>query len=120
MSQIGWDVTGDRVLFVPSPGSEHGPCRSTSSFMLYPWEWFWNDAARRSSATWPTSPSTARSGSSRRTRRLLSNKALLPVLWMLFGEDKERGKYLLPSYFARSSKAAVGLGRRRRVRWSSS
>ena len=36
---------------------------------------------------------------------LLGNKALLPVLWKLFGDDPERGKYLLPAYFAESSSA---------------
>ena len=38
---------------------------------------------------------------------LLGNKALLPVLWKLFGGDAERGKYLLPAYFAESTKAAT-------------
>ncbi|QQR52927.1 glutathionylspermidine synthase family protein [bacterium] len=30
---------------------------------------------------------------------LWSNKAMLPVLWKLFGTDSRYGKYLLPSYF---------------------
>ena len=37
---------------------------------------------------------------------LLGNKAILPVLWKLFGDDPERSRYLLPSYFAGSSGAA--------------
>lgn len=28
------------------------------------------------------------------------NKAILPVLWQMFGDDPVQGKYLLPSYFA--------------------
>src|SRR3712207_7571475 len=43
MSQIGWDVAGDRVLFVPAPGQEHKAEPIDVIFMLYPWEWFWKD-----------------------------------------------------------------------------
>ena len=43
MSQIGWDVAGDRVVFVPAPGQEHKAEPINIIFMLYPWEWFWNE-----------------------------------------------------------------------------
>jgi len=32
-------------------------------------------------------------------KMLWSTKAILPVLWMLFGSDPDRSKYLLPSWF---------------------
>jgi glutathionylspermidine synthase len=110
MSQIGWDVAGDRVLFVPGPGQEHRAEPIDVIFMLYPWEWFWNEEGGKAffrnmadpekrGTVWIEPPYKA---------ALLGNKALLPVLWMLFGEDPERGKYLLPSFFAESS-AAAGL-----------
>ncbi|BAL92465.1 putative glutathionylspermidine synthase [Actinoplanes missouriensis 431] len=108
MSQIGWDVAGDRVLFVPSPGQEHLAEPIDVIFMLYPWEWFWHEEGGKAffrnmadpekrGTVWIEPPYKA---------ALLGNKALLPVLWMLFGDDPERGKYLLPSYFAESSAAA--------------
>jgi len=43
MSQIGWDVAGDRVVFVPEPGKEHKAEPIDIIFMLYPWEWFWHE-----------------------------------------------------------------------------
>ena len=43
MSQIGWDVAGDRVFFVPAPGQEHKAEPIDVIFMLYPWEWFWHE-----------------------------------------------------------------------------
>ncbi|GIE27542.1 putative glutathionylspermidine synthase [Actinoplanes italicus] len=108
MSQIGWDVAGDRVFFVPSPGQEHKAEPIDVIFMLYPWEWFWHEEGgkaffrnmadpQKRGTVWMEPPYKA---------ALLGNKALLPVLWKLFGDDPERGKYLLPSYFAESSSAA--------------
>ncbi|GLY03548.1 MULTISPECIES: glutathionylspermidine synthase family protein [Actinoplanes] len=109
MSQIGWDVAGDRVLFVPAPGQEHRAEPIDVIFMLYPWEWFWHEEGgkaffrnmadpQKRGTVWIEPPYKA---------ALLGNKALLPVLWRLFGDDPERGRYLLPSYFAESSKAAA-------------
>jgi glutathionylspermidine synthase len=108
MSQIGWDVAGDRVFFVPSPGQEHKAEPIDVIFMLYPWEWFWHEEGgkaffrnmadpQKRGTVWMEPPYKA---------ALLGNKALLPVLWKLFGDDPERGRYLLPSYFAESSGAA--------------
>ncbi|GGN02797.1 glutathionylspermidine synthase [Actinoplanes campanulatus] len=107
MSQIGWDVAGDRVLFVPGPGQEHRAEPIDVVFMLYPWEWFWHEEGGKAffrnmadpekrGTVWIEPPYKA---------ALLGNKALLPVLWKLFGDDPERSKYLLPSYFAESSGA---------------
>jgi glutathionylspermidine synthase len=106
MSQIGWDVAGDRVVFVGAPGQAEP---IDVIFMLYPWEWFWTEEGGRAffrnmadpakrGTVWIEPPYTA---------ALLGNKALLPVLWKLFGDDPERSKYLLPAYFADSSKAAT-------------
>jgi glutathionylspermidine synthase len=110
MSQIGWDVEGDRVLFVPTPGGEDKAEPIDVIFMLYPWEWFWTEEGGKAffrnmadpnkrGTVWIEPPYKA---------ALLGNKGLLPVLWNLFGDDPERGKYLLPAYFAESS-AAAGL-----------
>jgi glutathionylspermidine synthase len=96
------------VLFVANPGQEHKAVPIDIIFMLYPWEWFWNEEGGRAffrnmadpqkrGTVWIEPPYKA---------ALLGNKAILPVLWKLFGDDKERGKYLLPAYFAESSKAA--------------
>ncbi|GAA0802320.1 glutathionylspermidine synthase family protein [Spirilliplanes yamanashiensis] len=108
MSQIGWDVAGDRVVFVRKPGDEVNAEPIDVIFMLYPWEWLWNEEGGKAffrnmadpgkrGTVWIEPPYTA---------ALLGNKGLLPVLWNLFGDDPERSKYLLPSYFAESTKAA--------------
>ena len=68
-------------------------------FKLYPWEWLIEDefgaavladAARPGGTTW-VEPAY---------KMLWSTKALLPVLWQLFGTDPVLGQYLLPAYFA--------------------
>jgi glutathionylspermidine synthase len=75
--------------------------------MLYPWEWFWTEEGGKAffrnmadpskrGTVWIEPPYKA---------ALLGNKAILPVLWKLFGDDPERGKYLLPAYFAESTAA---------------
>jgi glutathionylspermidine synthase len=107
MSQIGWDVAGDRVLFVAEPGKERKAKPIDVIFMLYPWEWFWNEEGGKAffrnmadptkhGTVWIEPPYKA---------ALLGNKAILPVLWDLFGDHPERGKYLLPAYFADSAPA---------------
>jgi glutathionylspermidine synthase len=109
MSQIGWDVAGDRVVFVRKPGEEHKAEPIDVIFMLYPWEWLWHEEGAKAffrnmadptkrGTVWIEPPYTA---------ALLGNKGLLPVLWKLFGDDPERGKYLLPAYFAESKAAAT-------------
>ncbi len=109
MSQIGWDVSGDRVVFVRKPGDEYNAEPIDVIFMLYPWEWLWTEEGGKAffrnmadpgkrGTVWIEPPYTA---------ALLGNKGLLPVLWKLFGDDPERSKYLLPAYFADSSKAAT-------------
>ena len=76
--------------------------------MLYPWEWFWHEEGGKAffrnmadptkrGTVWIEPPYKA---------ALLGNKALLPVLWKLFGDDPERGKYLLPGVLRRSRPAA--------------
>ena len=108
MSQIGWDVDGDRVVFVRKPGDERHAEPIDVIFMLYPWEWFWQEEGAKAffrnmadpmkrGTVWIEPPYKA---------ALLGNKGLLPVLWKLFGDDPQRSKYLLPSYFAESSSAA--------------
>ncbi len=108
MSQIGWDVAGDRVVFVRKPGEEEHAEPIDVIFMLYPWEWFWTEEGGKGffrnmadpgkrGTVWIEPPYTA---------ALLGNKALLPVLWKLFGDDPQRSRYLLPAYFADSTGAA--------------
>ncbi|KUL29500.1 glutathionylspermidine synthase family protein [Actinoplanes awajinensis] len=107
MSQIGWDVAGDRVVYVSAPGRENQAVPIDVIFMLYPWEWFWHEEGGKAffrnmadpekrGTVWLEPPYKA---------ALLGNKALLPVLWKLFGDDPERGKYLLPAFFADSKGA---------------
>ena len=106
MSQIGWDVSGDRVVFAGKPGHTEP---IDVIFMLYPWEWLWTEEGGKAffrnmadptkrGTVWIEPPYTA---------ALLGNKGLLPVLWNLFGTDPQRSKYLLPSYFADSTKAGT-------------
>src|SRR4051812_35008987 len=68
-------------------------------FKLYPWEWLVDDefgpavladAARPGGTTW-IEPAY---------KMLWSTKALLPVLWQMFGGDPVLGELLLPAYFA--------------------
>ena len=94
-------------------------------FKLYPWEWLIEDefgpavladGMRPGGTTW-VEPAY---------KMLWSTKALLPVLWQLFGSDPVLGQYLLPAYFADEmpsslaglrAQAAVGpRGRQRRDR----
>jgi glutathionylspermidine synthase len=51
------------------------------------------------------------------TAALLGNKALLAVLWKLFGDDPDRARYLLPAYFAESSRAATLTSYARKPVW---
>ncbi len=108
MSQIGWDVAGDRAVFVRSPADRSAPEPIDVIFMLYPWEWFWHEEGAKAffrnmadptkrGTVWIEPPYTA---------ALWGNKGLLPVLWKLFGDDPDRGRYLLPAYFAESTPAA--------------
>ena len=62
MSQIGWDVAGDRVLFVPAPGQEHKAEPIDIIFMLYPWEWFWNEEGGKAFFRNMADPTQARHG----------------------------------------------------------
>ena len=68
-------------------------------FKLYPWEWLLEDefgpavladSARPGGTTWVEPV----------YKMLWSTKALLPVLWQLFGTDPALDRYLLPAYFA--------------------
>jgi glutathionylspermidine synthase len=68
-------------------------------FKLYPWEWLIEDefgpavladGMRPGGTTW-VEPAY---------KMLWSTKALLPVLWQLFGSDPVLGDFLLPAYFA--------------------
>ncbi|GAB7047148.1 glutathionylspermidine synthase family protein [Catenuloplanes indicus JCM 9534] len=101
MSQIGWDTRADRMVF--------GDRQLDVVFALYPWEWMWHeeggrpilrdlaDPAKRGTV-WIEPPWRA---------ALWGNKGLLPVLWRLFGDDPERGRYLLPAWFAEERPAHV-------------
>ncbi|GAA2515269.1 glutathionylspermidine synthase family protein [Pilimelia columellifera] len=68
-------------------------------FKLYPWEWMVDDDFGPAALS-----ASARPGGLAIVepvyKMLWSNKGLLPVLWELFGDDPERGRLLLPAYFA--------------------
>lgn len=81
IEDIGWDET--RRQFVDLAGEKIAHC-----FKLYPWEWLWHEefgpklqheAVRFLEPAW---------------KMLLSNKALLPILWELFPEHPN----LLPAF----------------------
>jgi glutathionylspermidine synthase len=88
IDDIGWD--NDRRCFVDL---DNNPIRNI--FKLYPYEWMVNEdfgqnlVADTQNAYWiePT------------WKMILSNKAILPILWQLFPYHKN----LLPSYFTRSN-----------------
>ena len=77
-------------------------------FMLYPWEWVWHEewgqaifadmnnvgkfdeeGVYRGGTVWFEAP----------YKMLWSNKAILPLLWQLFGNDPVRSQYLIPAWF---------------------
>ncbi|MET3807982.1 glutathionylspermidine synthase [Nakamurella sp. UYEF19] len=80
-------------------------------FKLYPWEQLNEDAFGRS-VLWNTLQSGPHSmlwsvfGIEGTTwieppyKMMWSNKAILPVLWEMYGDDPERSKFLLPAYFS--------------------
>ncbi len=79
---IGWDAIGKR--FVDEQNNH-----ITTLFKLYPWEWMVREAFGRNllaSDTRMIEPAW---------KMLLSNKAILPVLWQLFPDHP----LLLPAYF---------------------
>lgn len=99
MSEIGIDETDGSIRCQRSSVGV-GP-KIDVIFILYPWEWLWNEKGGRPifrnmadptkrGTVWIEPPWTA---------ALWSNKGLLPVLWELF-KDKPEGELLLPAYFA--------------------
>jgi glutathionylspermidine synthase len=88
IDDIGWD--NDNGIFVDL---ENRPIRNI--FKLYPYEWMVNETFGQNiitdnlKACW-IEPAW---------KMILSNKAILPILWQLFPYHKN----LLPSYFTRSS-----------------
>ncbi len=87
IDDIGWDETTKQFLDL-----EGGPIKNI--FKLYPWEWLLTDefgkhiAEDTNRALW-IEPAW---------KMLLSNKAILPVLWQLYPDCP----YLLPAYFDES------------------
>ena len=83
------------------------------AFLLYPWEFIWDtyehepsviealfadmenvgkfdeDGTYIGGTVWFEAP----------YKMLWSNKAILPLLWMLFGDDPEKSQYLIPAWF---------------------
>ena len=86
MSQIGWDVAEDRMVFKLDPNDQKDAGEPIAIiFALYPWEWMWGEEGgkpifrdmgepSKRGTVWIEPPYTA---------ALWSNKALLPVLWDL-------------------------------------
>jgi glutathionylspermidine synthase len=83
LEDLGWDET--RGVFVDLDGR---PVRA--AFKLYPWEFMWKDAYGAMLSRVPR-PCTFLEPA---WKMLLSNKALLAVLWELFPDSP----YLLPAY----------------------
>jgi glutathionylspermidine synthase len=83
LEDLGWD--GTRNLFVDLDGR---PVRA--AFKLYPWEFMWKDAFGAQLARLPRPCAFLEPA----WKMLLSNKALLAILWELFPDSP----YLLPAY----------------------
>jgi glutathionylspermidine synthase len=84
IDDIGWDDNNKQFLDL-----ENQPIKNI--FKLYPWEWLVNDAFGKqipedSNRAFWIEPSW---------KMILSNKAILPVLWQLYPDCP----YLLPAYF---------------------
>jgi glutathionylspermidine synthase len=84
IDDIGWD--NDANIFIDLEGEQ-----IKNMFKLYPWEWmltddFGNQILEDVNKTFWIEPTW---------KMLLSNKAILPILWELYPNCK----YLLPSYF---------------------
>ncbi len=84
IDDIGWDEDTNQFLDL-----EDEPIKNI--FKLYPWEWlanekFGNNILADTNNTFWIEPSW---------KMLLSNKAILPILWELFPNNE----YLLPAYF---------------------
>lgn len=81
IDEVGWDL--ERRQFVDDEGAE-----ISALFKLYPWEWMWQESFSQHLDSAPTlllEPAW---------KLLLSNKALLPILWELFPEHPN----LLPAF----------------------
>jgi glutathionylspermidine synthase len=83
LEDLGWD--GTRNQFVDLDGR---PVRA--AFKLYPWEFMWKDAFGAQIARVPRPCAFLEPA----WKMLLSNKALLAILWELFPDSP----YLLPAY----------------------
>jgi glutathionylspermidine synthase len=88
IDDIGWEAETNSFLDV-----ENEPIKNI--FKLYPWEWmageaFGNNILNDSNNTFWIEPSW---------KMILSNKAILPILWELFPNNE----FLLPAYFTDNS-----------------
>lgn len=77
-------------------------------FLLYPWEWVWREEwAQAIFADMANVGKFNREGEyvggtvwfEAPYKMLWSNKAILALLWQLFGNDPERSRYLIPTWF---------------------
>jgi glutathionylspermidine synthase len=84
IDDIGWDA--ERQLFVDM---DERPVKNL--FKLYPWEWLADDDFGRHIVTGKSSPLFIEPA----WKMILSNKALLPLLWELYPDHP----FLLPAYF---------------------
>lgn len=97
-------MLGDDGLFYTPDGAHH----LDVLFKLYPWEWLLDeefghalvDDYGRAKTTTPGRLVVADTIWIEPPYKMLwSNKGILAVLWQLFGDDPERAKYLLPTWF---------------------
>ncbi len=98
IEDIGWHRT--KEIFVDLEDKRIEQC-----FKLYPWEWLWNEEFA------PHLPKEKIQFIEPAWKILLSNKALLPVLWELFPDHPN----LLPAY---DSAAPLGNRYVRKPKWS--
>ncbi len=84
IDDIGWDSTGEQFVDLENE-------QIKNIFKLYPWEWlaheeFGGNILKDSNDAFWIEPAW---------KMILSNKAILPILWKLYPENE----YLLPAYF---------------------
>lgn len=65
-------------------------------FVLYPWEALWNETP---SLAWSAAKPDGLVVVEPAYKAMWSNKAMLPLLYQMFGKDSRYGKHLLPAYF---------------------
>jgi hypothetical protein len=108
MSQIGWDVAGDRVVFVPEPGKEAPGAADRHHLHAVPLGVVLARGGRQGLLPQHGRPGEARHGLDRAAVQggPAGQQGPAPGAVEALRRRPERSRYLLPSYFAGSSGAA--------------